>query len=154
MERGLQTHTLLRLTVGVGQKADHVPQVCARMRSWDFCTVLHFPNFAPDCLSIHCCASRHCFATGQCSTHAAVLTQNFSATMSRHYHGLCYHSILTWLKFVLDHNKSKIRERNVNKVHKLRQDIIDEWNQLPVRYLHRPFWFKAKKVQIPKNVII
>ena len=64
--------------------------------------------------------------------------------MSRHYNDLRYHPILTRLKFLYDHIKRKIRERKVNNVNKLRQDIIDEWNQLPVRFQHRPVGLMAR----------
>ena len=44
---------------------------------------------------------------------------------------------LNSIEQVWDHMKSKIRAQNVNNVHQLQQAIIDEWNKLPVKFLHR-----------------
>ena len=70
--------------------------------------------------------------------HAARLTQNFLTT----------HNVptLPWpalspdlnpTEHVWDYMKRKIRSRNVNNVQQLRRAIADNWNNLPVRFLHR-----------------
>ena len=47
-------------------------------------------------------------------------------------------------------SKIKIRAQNVNNVHQLQQAITDEWNKLPVKFLHRTVVFAQCANSAPK----